>query len=364
MNVLHISVRADFGGGPEHVFQQAQDQLKEHNIGVYLACPEDYPYFSRYSSLVSPDKIFSIPHRKFDFTRLCRLVSFVRRNKIDVIHSHGKGAGLYGRLLCLVTGIPCVHTFHGLHVGEYSNFKKRIYILLERLLGLLTRYVICVSNGELNSIEAERIVNANKLIQIDNGVNVPDSTPKRAPKPLVNILAVNRYDDQKNPELLINISDAIKSSKLYGVVKILVIGDGDRFSVINKSVDKKSLHDVIKLYGPTPEPRAFMKEADVFLTTSRWEGMPLAVLEAMSEGLPVLATKVVGNIDVMEDMVQGVFYNDDDAKSALDAIEKMIDPEFRSKCSHAAYRHVLDNYSVSKMVKETVNIYRKLNNRK
>ena len=100
-----------------------------------------------------------------------------------------------------------------------------------------------------------------------------------------------------------------------------------------------------------------MAEADVFLSTSRWEGMPLAVLEAMSEGLPVVATKVVGNLDVMQENVEGIFFKDDDATSALLALEKMLSNEYRLKCSDAARKSVEENYSLSKMVNETVRVY-------
>ena len=358
MNILHISVRSDFGGGPEHLYQQVLDQVENHFMNVFIACPDDYPYYDRYSNAVGKTKIVIIPHRKFNILRLFKLIKFVNYNKIDIIHSHGKGAGLYGRLIRIFSGIPCVHTFHGLHVGEYSNLKKCIYIALEWFLGVFTKRVICVSHGELESIKSEGIVPANKLIQIDNGVKVPDSVHARVLRSPLKILAVNRFDDQKNPELLIAIADAIKTSPLHGKVKILVIGDGDRFNECQKSIDDKSLNDILTLYGPTSNPRKFMAEADAFLSTSRWEGMPLAVLEAMSEGLPVVATSVVGNVDVMKDHVEGVFFKDDDALSALLALEKILSNEFRSKCSDAARKSVIENYSVSKMVNETVQAYK------
>jgi glycosyltransferase involved in cell wall biosynthesis len=360
MNILHISVRADFGGGPEHMYQQILHQVECHNIKAFLACPNDYPYYERYSNIVGSENVVVIPHRKFNVFKLFSIVKFIRANKINAVHSHGKGAGLYGRLIRLVSGIPCVHTFHGLHVGEYSKLKKRIYIALEWFLGVFTTRVICVSHGELESIKSEGIAPANKLIQIDNGVKVPDSVRSRVLRSPLNILAVNRFDDQKNPELLIAIADAIKNSPLLGKVKILVIGDGNRFSQCQKSIDDKSLNDILTLFGPTTNPRKFMAEADAFLSTSRWEGMPLAVLEAMSEGLPVVATRVVGNVDVMQDHVEGVFYKDDDASSALLAFEKILSNEFRLKCSDAAHKTVVENFSVSKMVNETVQVYREI----
>jgi glycosyltransferase involved in cell wall biosynthesis len=358
MNILHISVRADFGGGPEHLYRQVIGQVENHSLNVFIACPDDYPYFERYSDVISESKVLVIPHRKFNIFRLFKLIKFVCVNKIDIIHSHGKGAGLYGRLLSLFSNIPSVHTFHGLHVGEYSNVKKRIYIGIEKVLGLSTERVICVSDSEFESLKSERIVPAKKLIQINNGVKVPDSIPSRVIGSPLNILSVNRFDTQKNPELLIAIAEAIKTSPLYNKVKISVIGVGDKFNNCQQSINDKGLNDVISLLGPSTSPRTNMAEADAFLSTSRWEGMPLAVLEAMSEGLPIIATRVAGNMDVMEDNVEGVFFNDDDATDALIGIEKILSDGFRLKCSDAARKSVVDNYSVSKMVNETVRVYK------
>jgi glycosyltransferase involved in cell wall biosynthesis len=156
MNILHISVRADFGGGPEHMFQQITDQIDRHGISVFLACPKDYPYYDQYCHAVGQENVLLIPHRKFNIFRSLALLKYVYSNKIDIIHSHGKGAGIYGRFLRIFSGIPCVHTFHGLHVGEYTKLKKRIYIGLERFLGVFTKQVICVSDGELRSIRSDR----------------------------------------------------------------------------------------------------------------------------------------------------------------------------------------------------------------
>ena len=101
-----------------------------------------------------------------------------------------------------------------------------------------------------------------------------------------------------------------------------------------------------------------MSESDIFLSTSRWEGMPLAVLEAMSEGLPLVATKVSGNDDVMQNGVEGLFFKNNDASSAILAIEKMMNQEFRLSCSKAAHKNILKNFSVTKMVNETVYLYK------
>jgi glycosyltransferase involved in cell wall biosynthesis len=214
MKVLHVSARADFGGGPEHMYQQVLGQVEVHDIKCFLACPDDYPYYDRYLDAVGSENIFLIPHRKFNMLSLLNLIRFVRKNKIEIIHSHGKGAGVYSRLLSVFLGVSCIHTFHGLHVGEYSKISKYLYIGLEHTFSFFTTRIICVSSGELESIVSESIAPREKLVQIDNGVKVPVRVESRSKSSQLKVLAVNRFDDQKNPELLVGIASAIKASSM------------------------------------------------------------------------------------------------------------------------------------------------------
>ena len=99
--ILLISVRADFGGGPEHIYRLVQ-KLKDE-IEIYIACPNDYPYWNRYERLVNAERMIRIPHRKFKLYAVSSLIFFLHKHQIDLIHSHGKGAGIYGRTLRLIS---------------------------------------------------------------------------------------------------------------------------------------------------------------------------------------------------------------------------------------------------------------------
>jgi hypothetical protein len=82
-----------------------------------VACPEEPPYYARFVSLVGAGNVYTIPHRQFSVKSVAVLRRAVRDRGIDIIHSHGLGAGLYGRLLACLSGKPSVHTYHGFHSG-------------------------------------------------------------------------------------------------------------------------------------------------------------------------------------------------------------------------------------------------------
>lgn len=355
MKILLLTVRADIGGGPEHVFRLAEGLGDA--VDLFIACPDEKPYRSRYEGLKNVTAVFDLPHRAFRWRALFHLAREVRRHRIGLIHSHGKGAGLYGRLLALITGRACVHTLHGLHVGEYGRVKREIYLTLERFLGLMTRYAICVSDGEHDAVSGARILPARKLVTIPNGVVVPQSHALPPPDPAgqLRIVSVSRYDYQKNPDLIVDIARVLKARIGPGFV-IEVLGEGERLEEMRKISAAAGLDDVLNFAGPHPNPPERFRDADIYLSTSRWEGMPLAVLEAMAQGRTVVASDVVGNRDVVRDGLTGRLYPGGDPESAAKALAD-LDPEARAQMGKHAWETVKQHHSVERMAKETLALY-------
>ncbi|WP_108838562.1 glycosyltransferase [Tateyamaria sp. Alg231-49] len=350
MNVLMLTVRADLGGGPEHLFQLLDN--RPESAEIWVGCPEDDPYHSRYTELLGADRITTIPHRKFTISALFSLVRLIRHEGIEVVHSHGKGAGLYGRLLALLTKAKAVHTFHGLHVGEYGAAKKAIYLGLEKVLGMWTASAICVSDTEAQAITAAHLIPPAKLRTIVNGVVVPAKAnapvlKKGAP---LKILSVSRYDYQKNPDLMLDVAIALKGRREFHMV---VLGTGARFDEIRKRVQAEGLGDEVELQGGVPSARPFMAQAHVFLSSSRWEGMPLAVQEAMSEGLCPVVTDVSGNRDLVRDNETGRLYTD--ASEGAAALAALTDTDV-ARLSHAARNQIVSAYSVETMTITTFDL--------
>ena len=365
MRVLAITSRADIGGGPEHLFQLTKALAAD--VSVTIAAPRDEPYFARFCELVGEDNVIEIPHRAFRLSTLRQLRSVVRRNKVDVIHSHGKGAGTYSRPLAMLTRRPVVHTFHGVHVGEYGTIARTLYLLVERLLGLVTAAGISVSAGEQTSVLEHRLVPTRRSVVVDNGVVIPTQLDRPEPSATLRIVAVNRYDHQKNPELLVRIIETLGANASIGPVKLTVLGTGDKFEHIDQTIRASAAiadgRVEVELVGATTTPRAYFQAADVFLSTSRWEGMPLAVLEAMSEGLPVVATNVVGNRDVVDDGVHGLLFDNDDAASAVDALKRCTDADLVASLGDNARHRAATDFSVEAMANATADVYRRIHRR-
>ena len=356
--ILFITARADFGGGQEHLYKLSKSLSGKFEI--YFACPEDYPYYEKFLNIAGEDHLVKIPHREFSYSDLISVADFVRKNRIDFIHSHGKGAGIYSRLLTIISGKKTIHTFHGLHVGSYNKFQKLVYLLLEKTLAVFTSKIIAVSYGERDEILESRICSSKKIKVIENGVEIPSEKiePHLGGNEKLVISTITRFDFAKNSGMLVDIAEKLKLKIGLREFVIEVLGDGEQRKLVEEKVNEKSLSENFRFYGAVTNPQEYLLNSHCYLSTSRWEGLPLALLEAMAVGLPVVATDVVGNRDVVKDSINGFLF---DLSNPVEAVEDLLkltrDNELFAMLSQNARELIIKNFSVGSMVKKTENLY-------
>ncbi len=356
LRILAISARADIGGGPEQLYQLTQALAPA--VQTTIACPDDAPYADRFRGLQGVPQVITIPHRAFHTRALWQLIRHVQAGDFHIIHSHGKGAGLYSRSVAAMTGVPCVHTFHGLHIDSYGLVKRQAYLSLERAMGSVTQAIIAVSQGEAKLLGEARLFPDHKLHIIENGVEISEIFIQRDYTMPMRVLSVSRFNYQKNTELCLDIAAHLKEADAK--VQIQVIGSGECFEACHARILHQSLGGFISLVGATNKPREFMQKADVLLSTSRWEGLPLAVLEAMSEGVIPVLSDVVGNRDTVAggELSQLLFVSGH-AREAATLLMALADcPPPRLKyLSALAREHVKSRYSATRMAANTLALY-------
>lgn len=363
LSVLMISVRADYGGGPEHVFRLMQ--YLPDNIKPWVACPREVPYWERYARLIGEERMIEMPHRKFRISYLFALRKLLIKNKINIIHSHGKGAGVYGRLLALFTGRPCIHTFHGLHIGEYNSIQRALYLMIERILSKLSRQIIAVSAGEAEVIKSEKLCDPKKLTIIENGVVIPSETVCLQSVGKYKIVLITRFDYSKNTELLIPILKALELNNQINKFQFNILGTGKNQKLLETEIEKLGLSPYVSFYGSVANPNEYFKKAFCYLSTSRWEGLPLSLLEAMAVGLPVVATNVVGNRDIVDNGENGYLFELDAPESAARLLVQLVDDLERwTNFSKAARYKVCTSYSIEQMSAKIAELYLKARNNK
>lgn len=357
LRVLMITVRADFGGGPEHVFRLIS--YLPAGIEVSVACPRDYPYWNLYVGLLGEHRVFEIPHRHLSVQHIMMLRKYIRQQGIDIIHSHGKGAGIYGRILALLARKPCVHTSHGVHVGGYNCWQKWLYLMLERGLSAITCRVIAVSPGEGEQMMSLHLCKPGKLAVIPNGVVIPvKAVASSRNNGRFTVLSMTRFNYQKNAELLIPVIECLKESGKLQEFQFVLLGTGTGEAQLKADVERRFLSAHVTFCGAVPNPGDFLRTASCYLSTSRWEGSPLAVLEAMANGVPVIASRVVGNCDAVVHGSNGFLYELDSPETAAEYLIQLADdPDLRLRLSQASRARAISEYSADRMAMEVAQVY-------
>tara|TARA_Y100001968_G_C19374521_1_gene726894 strand:- start:350 stop:1468 length:1119 start_codon:yes stop_codon:yes gene_type:complete len=357
-NLLLISSSGQIGGGPRHMLLLIK-QL--HSLfDIYIACPLNSP-FSELLKDFDGIKIIGIKERKINFMDLVRLRLCVKNYSIDIIHSHGKGAGVIGRTLSLVSKVPLIHTFHGIHIRCNTLISKTIYILYENLTGWIDTYKIFVSKGELEEAKSNHIINnSSKHSIIYNAVNdvIIDENNNQKIRIKYNlnpnikiVTSLCRLEAQKN------IFEIIAISKLCRENVFLILGTGSLKRDLERKINHEKIQNII-MPGNVNNPIDYLRESDIFLSTSLYEGHPISVLEAMSVALPIVASNVTGNSETIIHGESGYLYKPGKIIYAANHILRLSEnPNIRKSLGENAKNRQQELFSVSRMTNDYIKIY-------
>ena len=364
--VLMLTSRADMGGGPEHLHQLLKALCDRYEF--HVACPQQEPYWSRFRNVVGHERMLCIPSRSIDPVTLYGVRRYIVEQKIQVVHSHGYGAGLLSRLLHGLRGVSTVHTHHGVHFLWQRNavaFAKR---LAEKILARQADATIFVSNDELQAVREAGLSPRGGLV-IPNGIELGRlkmrSRDAHAPPQRLRIINANQFNIYKNALGLLDILVALRTH--YGdqaalhMPQLDVYGDGPDRALFEQRVTEFGLDDYVKARGLVPRLFERMPDYDLLLSCSHWEGLPIAVLEAMGCGLPSVLSRVPGHNELLRQGFDDLGFDIGDAAQAAQALARLIDDaELRARIGVQSRQLVLQRYGQDSMLDSVDACYTRL----
>jgi glycosyltransferase involved in cell wall biosynthesis len=299
--ILQVLVSTRAGGGPQHVLTVARG-LRARGWRLIAAGPADGPLFAQLRE--AGIETAAVRTDRLTPWALLRLVRLIRRHRIRLVHSHGKGAGLHGRLAARLTGVPAVHTLHGIHYERYPAPARAVYLALERRLAACTRIVINVSRAQEREGLALRLFTAGQSRVIHNGVDVARLTQAALERaearaalgldPASTVVGcAARFDEVKRLDVLVEAVAAVPA------LSLALIGGGAEEARLRQRAAALGVTDRVRFAGERPEAARLFAAFDVFAAPSRKEGLPLGVMEAMALGLPVVASDIAGHREVL-----------------------------------------------------------------
>lgn len=352
------SMRA--GGGPRHVLALAT-ALAARGFVPVVAGPPDGPMVDRFRE-AGVETVALATDRLTPFS-LLRLARLVRARSIRLIHSHGKGAGLYGRVAARLTGVPAVHTHHGLHFERYAPPARAAYLALERRLARWTTTIVNVSRAQEREGLALRLFSPAQSRVIVNGVDGAGlraaALDRAAARRALGLAAASsvvgaaaRFDEVKRLDLVLEAAARIDDPAL----RVLLIGGGPEDSRLRARAGGPDLRGRVRFAGESGDAGRLLRALDVYVAPSRKEGLPLAVLEAMALGVPVVASDIQAHREVLGPQAPGLVAATAPALAA--AITALLrDPDARARLAQANAERVRAFDAVS-MVNAVVAVYR------
>lgn len=334
--ILHI-VEA-FGGG---IFTFLVDLINQtcEDYEVILACSLRPQTPLDYQSYFNPCvKIINLQNggREISITRDIKLYNEIKyliaTYNPDIVHLHSSKAGFLGRIAINNNDIKVIYNPHGYSFLKKDEkwMKKLIFKELERFASLKKGDIVSVSQGEYR----ESLKLSKRVHLINNGINI-EKLPKIVESDidnLKNICTVGRISYQKNPKMFNQIA------KTFPHIKFTWIGDGELRNELSS--------ENIEITGWLSKDKvlAELQKSDIFLLTSLWEGLPIALLEAMYYKKICIVTNVIGNRDVINHGKNGFIGNDIEHINSL--INQIIEQQFNiNKIKETAHNDIKTQYN-------------------
>jgi glycosyltransferase involved in cell wall biosynthesis len=295
--------------------------------------------------------IFSIP----------QLTWFLKRLKVDLIHCHLPWAGVVGRLAARLARIPIVYTEHNV-MERYHSWTRRANLLTWQLLDS----VVAVSD-EVNASIQKHAGNAVPVSVVRNGiaVNAFTSSPQERkrirhelsiPQEAAVVGTVAVFRPQKDLHCWLRAARLIQA-QVPGT-HFLLVGDGILRKEIESLAESLGLSGVTHFTGLQQQVSPFLSAMDIYMNSSIFEGLPLALLEAMSASLPVVATAVGGVPEVIADAANGFLVPPRNPKAlASKACLLLANPQIRAQFGTNSRRLVEQNFDIQRMVQDLEQLY-------
>jgi glycosyltransferase involved in cell wall biosynthesis len=294
-----------------------------------------------------------------DVLGLVELVRLMRRERPALVHTNSSKAGVLGRVAAVLARVPVrIFTAHGWAFAAASAASSSLYLWLDRLMQPLTSLVVCVSESERSIGLAARTCKAERTVVIHNAVDV-DGVPVASPDggPPMRIVSVGRIATPKDFRTLVQAVGRLDG----GVAELTLLGDGPDRNALEAEIAELGLAGTVTLAGNVQDVPSRLAQADVFVLSSRSEGFPISVLEAMAAGLPVVAADVGGLREVVEDGVTGHLFAAGDVGALVEKLAALAaEPAVRRRLGEAARERAAGHFALPQWRDRHVRLYDEL----
>ena len=379
ISVLHPITRLIIGGAQENTMFTAALLDKNRFQVEILSGPQTGSEGSLIEEVracdipltIVPELVRQISPWK-DFRALTMITRSMRKARYTIVHTHSSKAGILGRFAARLAGVPIIiHTVHGWSFHDHmSPLIRRLYIQLERLAASFSNAIVTVSNRDIEEGLAAGIGSRQQYHLIRSAIPLDEFDPNNFDRNAVReelsipddakvIGSIGRFSPQKNPLDWIRIAGKINHT--VDNVHFLLVGDGPLRSEVEMMLKSEGLWEHTTLTGLRRDVPRMFSVMDIFMLTSLWEGLPRTIPQAMAMGIPVIANRVGGIPEVIQEGVTGHLCQPGEINQPAEVCIYLINhPMKRAEMGRKGRAFIENEFSLDIMIEKISTLYEDL----
>lgn len=360
---IALMLESDGPGGAEVIVFQLAEELRRRGHHVHPVGPRHGVGWlgARFRDAGFAPETFHL-RRPLDWDGVRQLEALFRRLRVDVVHSHEFTMAVYGTMAARRVDVPHVITMHGKQ-GITSAWRRRVAL---RWAYRNSRATVAVSQATKRSMDEELGLASDVIDVIPNGIPLRPGHPDAVRRELgvqrgeVLLLAVGNLDKRKGHAVLLEALHRLDQEQLPVRWRLAIAGGrgGDERPVLERYAAEHGMSDRIHILTHRDDVPNLQAAADVFVMPSLWEGLPLAVLEAMLAGNPIIASRTSGIPEAVTHDVEGLLVPPGDVTALASALRTvLVDPDARARLGDAALRRAQRQFTIATMADAYERLY-------
>ncbi len=362
---VNSTVRA---GVEEHVLSIIE-RLDRTRFEVSLACPSKLIDAMRTELAATDTELYPVHITSWkQLDRVRGLRSFIKKKRIDIVHSHMFISSFFVSPIARVSGVPVIiDTAHGREAWRTGRIGRSF--IVDRFVSRFIDRVIAVSEATGRYLIEDKGVSAEKVIVIQNGRDLsrfdPGSKNETSRKSVglgedeFIVTVVGRLETQKGHVYFFDALPAIFEK--HSNLKALIVGDGSLCDELKEQCERLGISEKVVFAGFIEDVPGVLALSDIVVLPSLYEGLPLTAIEASAMARPVVATRVDGTPEVILDGKTGILVEPRDPEGLRDAILELVEDEEKRRVYGETGREVvIEKFSLDKQIEKTVALYSSL----
>ena len=358
--IIHIC-QSDIGGTTEYIYMFLKniDKNKYENI---LICPSSG--FIRKKISILGIKIYILEMtRKIaifkDFQDIIKIREIIKKEQPNVLFLHSSKAGALGRMARIgIKNLKVLYNPHGWAFNmEGSSRKEFFYGAIEKFLSYFTDIIINISEDEYETA-IKRSISEKKMVIIKNGIEIEKYKENKKEIFLDKYVIgfVGRLSEQKNPLFLVEIAKELLDKKEQNFI-FYIVGDGELREELEKKIKENNLESYFFLRGWSEKVEEDIRNFDIALMISKWEGFGLVVCEYMAAKKPVIGVSVGGVKDIIENEKNGILIKEYDSQKFVENIIRIKNNiDLKEQLINRAFIDVKNKFSINRLIEEYMKI--------